>query len=216
MTPQEARDQALAMLRVLCGEAWTSPPVRVIDRYPALPSGRVVLTGLPVNMVHAVRLRVPFGASRDLAPLVEWEKSGSCLIRIRPDLVAQSRAIGPTLVEGAVSNLGCSSGLQVEVEYTYGNSTPPKIALDAAEVLSQELIKACDCDDSCRLPSRVTSVSRQGVSWTLIDPEDLLKDGRIGIYEIDLALHALNPSRAKARAGVRSANHPPAERILVP
>jgi hypothetical protein len=216
MTPAEARDQALRILRVLCGEAWTAPAVRVIDRYPAIPSGRVVLTGLPVVTIHSVGLRVPFGASRTLTPAVEWEKSGACLIRVRKDLVGQMGQTGAFLVGGVVGNSACVPELQVEVDYTYGSALAPQAALDAADILAEEIVKACSCDDSCRLPSRVTSVTRQGVSWTLLDPEDLLVQGRTGIYEVDMLIHSLNPAKAKARAGVFSAAHPPAERILQP
>ena len=60
----------------------------------------------------------------------------------------------------------------------------------------------------CSLPERVTSVSRQGMSWTLLDPQDFLESGRTGIYEIDLMLASLNPARALARPRVFSPDLP--------
>lgn len=90
----------------------------------------------------------------------------------------------------------------VTVEYSYGTGVPPGGKL-AAVRLATELIAARQ-GEQCQLPERVTSVSRQGMSWTLLDPQEFLKDSRTGIYEIDLLLQALNPAKALARPRVFS------------
>ena len=59
-------------------------------------------------------------------------------------------------------------------------------------------------DDECVLPQRVTPISRQGVSWTLLDPQDFLDNGRTGIYHVDLFLRTVNPDRARLRSRVFS------------
>jgi hypothetical protein len=96
----------------------------------------------------------------------------------------------------------------IVVTYLYG-SIPPG-GEQAAIKLANELIAAGDGMD-CALPQRVTSVSRQGVSWTLLDPQDFLNDRRTGIYEIDLMLAALNPVKALMRPRVFSPDLPRAE-----
>jgi hypothetical protein len=50
--------------------------------------------------------------------------------------------------------------------------------------LAEEYLKAYQ-GKSGALPERVTSVSRQGASWTILDPQDFLKDGLTGIGPID-------------------------------
>jgi len=100
----------------------------------------------------------------------------------------------------------------VEVTYTYG--TPPPIAgKAAARILAIELVKLYENDDSCALPQRITSISRQGVSYTLLDSQDFIDELRTGIYAIDLFLKTANPDRARARARVFSPDVSKARRI---
>ena len=74
----------------------------------------------------------------------------------------------------------------------------------AVDVLANELLLADSNSPDCRIPERVQSVSRQGVSWTMIDPQDFLDKGRTGIYEVDMLIRAVNPSGAKRRVRVFS------------
>lgn len=81
------------------------------------------------------------------------------------------------------------------VTIQYG-SPPPPLGVQAAIALGCELAaSAADDGGECRLPERVTSVSRQGVTAVILDPMDFLTDGRTGIYEVDLFLTATNPGR---------------------
>lgn len=85
------------------------------------------------------------------------------------------------------------------VSYEFGQDPPPAGRM-AASRLACELILACDpaAASKCRLPKRVTSVTRQGVSMTTLDPFDFLDKGQIGIYEADLFIQAYNPGRGRA------------------
>lgn len=100
----------------------------------------------------------------------------------------------------------------VEVTYQAG-AVVPEAGLRAARVLGNELLKARSNPGECNLPDRVTSISRQGVSYTVLDVQDFLKDGRTGIYEIDLFLKAVNPNNARKRAGVFTPDKPRAGRV---
>lgn len=104
------------------------------------------------------------------------------------------------------------SSSNVEVTYTYG-TPPPTAGKAAARILAIELVKLYEGDDTCALPQRVTSVSRQGVSYTLLDSQDFIDELRTGIYAIDLFLKTSNPDRARARARVFSPDVPKARRI---
>lgn len=103
-----------------------------------------------------------------------------------------------------IANPGANwSPSNVEVTYTYG-TPPPTAGKAAARILAIELVKLYEGDDSCALPQRVTSISRQGVSYTLLDSQDFIDELRTGIYAIDLFLKTANPDRARARARVFS------------
>lgn len=99
----------------------------------------------------------------------------------------------------------------LEVTYTYGVAVPV-IGRRAARKLARELVAGWSGDD-CNLPDRVTNVSRQGISFTVIDPQDFLDDGRTGVYEVDLFLRAVNPDKARKPARVFSPDVPKAIRI---
>jgi hypothetical protein len=99
----------------------------------------------------------------------------------------------------------------VEVEYTYG-TLPPAMGRQAAIALGNQFVLAYMGSDNCALPDRVTSVSRQGVQLTILDPQDFLSQGRTGIYEVDLFLSVSNPTGARKRAKVFSPDKPRGER----
>lgn len=60
----------------------------------------------------------------------------------------------------------------------------------------------------CNLPETVTSLSRQGVSLTLADPNEVLEQGRLGLHFTDMFLSAFNPGGLKARSQVYSVDGP--------
>jgi hypothetical protein len=91
----------------------------------------------------------------------------------------------------------------LEVTYTYG-APPPTMGKLAAKALANEYVLAVTGDEECALPQRITSISRQGESWTLLDPQEFLDKGRTGIYQVDLFLATVNPDGAKLRPRVFS------------
>lgn len=101
-----------------------------------------------------------------------------------------------------------------ELEITYSHGTPPPAAGRRAAIrLANELILWDKGSGNCALPQRIQSVARQGVSYTLMDPQEFIANGKVGIYEIDLFLAAVNPSKAKKRPKVFLAGVPRGERI---
>lgn len=61
---------------------------------------------------------------------------------------------------------------------------------------------------ACNLPETVTSLSRQGVSLTFADPNEVLNEGRLGLHFTDMFLSAFNPSGLRARSQVYSVDGP--------
>lgn len=98
----------------------------------------------------------------------------------------------------------------IEVEYTHGMN-PPRAGVRAAVKLADEIILALNESADCRLPDRVQSISRSGVSYTILDPQDFIKEGRTGMYEVDLFLAAANPAHALKKPKVFSVDKPRGE-----
>jgi hypothetical protein len=72
----------------------------------------------------------------------------------------------------------------------------------AARTLALEFAKLWAGDDDCALPQRITSVSRQGVSYTILDQQDFIDELKTGLYAVDLFLKSVNPDKARAKAKV--------------
>lgn len=161
---------ATSVVRSLTGGRWTWPPVRVRERYE-VRGQRFRLWGKPVRNVTSV---IDY-KTREPIPFTQF--------------VNGIVELGGVAVRGA---------RLVEVDYEYG-ARPSKVLNSAIESMAAELEKADANASGCRLPERVTSVNRQGVSWTLIDPQDFLDNGRTGIYEVDLAIKSAGGYRKRAR-----------------
>jgi len=92
---------------------------------------------------------------------------------------------------------------QDELSVTYTHGSPPPIAGKRAAIrLANELIMAETGDSQCALPDSVTSIQRQGISYTLLDPQVYVDKGRTGIYEIDMFIYAANPRGALKKPAI--------------
>ena len=88
--------------------------------------------------------------------------------------------------EGSYGSTGCgcsTNGTVVRVHYRTANNLPPG-SDRAAFRLAEEYIKAA-AGQACALPERITSITRQGASWTILDPLDFLDEGLSGIGPVD-------------------------------
>lgn len=82
------------------------------------------------------------------------------------------------------------------VTYSYGVAVPASGQL-AAGLLACELAKSLCGDDSCELPGRVETVTREGVTMVLMPPEN--REGLTGIWAIDSFITSVTKSRRNAR-----------------
>lgn len=102
---------------------------------------------------------------------------------------------------------------ELEVSYTYG-TMPPAMGIAAAIRLANEFIWNDEDSENCTLPERISSsVTRQGVSYTVLDPQDFLDKGRTGITIVDMFINTANPSGAKKRPRIFTPDGLKAERI---
>lgn len=137
----------------------------------------IALKGRPVQVVHTVRVGEGLEV---LNPDDYWVTDHTTLRFKRP-------------VAG-----------NVEVTYEYG-ALPPAAGRMAARQLAQQFAKLWGgMEEDCELPDRVTSISRQGMSMTILDQQDFIDELRTGVYAVDLFLKATNPFKATRRSRVFS------------
>lgn len=91
----------------------------------------------------------------------------------------------------------------MRVTYTRGDDVP-LAGKEAAKELACQIALASSGSADCRLPQRVQSVARQGVTMLLLDPQEFLASGRTGLYLVDLFLSTFNPGGRRRRATVSS------------
>lgn len=81
------------------------------------------------------------------------------------------------------------------ITYQFGRKVPASGVL--AEIqLATELGKAM-AGKPCGLPARVTSVTRQGISFDMLESLEVLKAGLTGVYSVDQWILAVNPDRQR-------------------
>lgn len=93
------------------------------------------------------------------------------------------------------------------VRYLYGANPPPG-GIAAAASLGCQLALSCQPDSGgsgsarCRLPKRVTTITRQGVTLAVIDTFSLFKDGLTGLAEVDLWIESVRQGDKRRRASM--------------
>jgi hypothetical protein len=94
------------------------------------------------------------------------------------------------------------------VEYQFGSTISAGARRAVLSLAHQFYLETNSCEgcDACQLPSRTTSVMREGIQLDL-DTSPLR--GRLGLPEIDGWLDAVNPYRASLRSGVFTPDSPP-------
>lgn len=150
------------------------------------PESRIRLRGRPVTKIHAIRNRN--GAVID--------PSNYYLVDHSTVHIVPNTAWTP-----------CNT----EITYSYGTPVPIAGKM-AARKLAIEFCRLWNGDEMCELPQRVTSVSRQGVSYTILDNQEFIDELRTGLYEIDLFLKVANPDNARRKSKVFSPDQPRARR----
>lgn len=86
------------------------------------------------------------------------------------------------------------------IRYRYGRPVPAALRA-AVATYACELAKSC-YELECQLPQRVQTISRQGVTVAMLDPQDFIEDGRTGLYLVDQVIKRYNPAGIQSRARV--------------
>lgn len=84
------------------------------------------------------------------------------------------------------------------ITYKYGEGPPPAGAEMAAFYACQLSLGASGA--ACQLPSRVTNITRQGVSMTILDPFEFVEKGMVGLAMVDTWIASVWAGRKRRRA----------------
>lgn len=135
---------------------------------------------------------------RGYARLTPWlPVRGVVAATIGGSPVAFNLSPAGTYVEFSPSLRGQIVDLTLEV-----GQNPPPMGRSAAAALAAEMLRgdpryeALGAGDS-RPASRLTTITRQGVTMTFADPAALMRNGLTGVYAVDLFLQAVNPTGAR-------------------
>lgn len=82
---------------------------------------------------------------------------------------------------------------------------PPASGVAAANAFAAELARA-HSSQANRLPARLTSITRQGVSMAIMDPMQFLDKGLTGVYEADVFIKSYNPDQQRRKPRVYSSD----------
>lgn len=96
------------------------------------------------------------------------------------------------------------------VTANYGMDVPQSGQLAVGEMACQ-ILRAMSGGD-CQLPSNVTQLIRQGITMSFPTFQELLKEGRTGLYLVDLFITMANPNGLTQRARVYAIDKAPVRR----
>lgn len=153
---------------------------------PHVEAGRLV--NRPCGCSAPAEVRLPGSPSRVLSVTVSGALRDPASYRLNGQYLQDLSGTGwPT----------CEPGMVVQYE---SGKEPPAAGKAAAGLLAREFGKAIIGDPSCQLPANVTSVTRQGITQTIVPATQIIALGQTGVVSADLWLATVNPHRLTRRA----------------
>jgi hypothetical protein len=179
----------------------------VVPHYgPSMPR-QVFLGAWPVTSEDIIAVLI----NGEQIPADEYEvRDGRWLVRLRP-----TASSVPTQMWGwptsQIPDLPDDQPGTFSVTFMFGQA-PPQSGIDAAAKLAESLVLP-KLGDTDHMPTRVTSIARQGVTQMITDVLDLLNRGMVGIWEVDLFIKTVNPEGMQRQATVWSPDMGRARRV---
>lgn len=97
----------------------------------------------------------------------------------------------------------------LRLTYRFGSTITPA-ARSILLYLARQLWVADNPDaGDCELPDRITSISREGLSYTILDDASYLEKGKLGVPKVDRWLASVNPAGSRVTPGVYTPSSPP-------
>lgn len=215
-------DLALRVATTILGSLTANlihPPGSAVEEFRGQwPLHRVSFTHAPITHIDAVT-RIDWEFNETAVDVSEWTRVGRSLIfrpRFGPalcggpglgDVIGYSVAPYLSRHAGDLSLSGYTGGVGTEtlrVGYRFG-STVTSAARQAMLYFARQLWLQTQGQD-CELPERTTSITREGVSYTVMATDDYLDKGHTGIPKVDLWVASANPSAGAGRTASARAN----------
>lgn len=155
--------------------------------------------GCPKDDGFCCRLTLPRGPVQEIVevrlddtvlPVGEYEWNGQTLRRLNGCWPGSDGCEGP----------------RIEVDYRWGISPGPLGEAAVGEVACEFL--AASSSGTCRLPSRVVRLQRQGVEMEFDDAANATENGLLGTPAADAFIRAVNPNRLARAPRVWSIDGP--------
>ena len=181
---REALETASYLLYMLTGQRFQSVYQCRKDTYRYRRSlYRLKLATTPVDEVLSV---VYLDPDTEVETAVSWKNRGGNEIRLRNT---------QSILSYRTANFVAEDSCWVEdtllvVEYRVKPNLPAGANRQAMK-LGRELYLNMQ-GLPCKLPDRITSINRQGVSWTVLDPLDFLEKGLTGLGSVDQWISGVN------------------------
>lgn len=188
---EEALVEATWMLSGLVGDRFHEEECR-LDEYKSRPGlCKIELAHQPVDTVLSVH-RVD-DCSGEATEVEGWCQLSGGAIRIccAPSgfVYTGQQRLGYGPYDMIAAPCHCTDGI-IRVQYRLKSNLPPGAARNTMK-LALEFWKS-GAGKACALPERITNVTRQGISWTILDPLDFLDKGLTGIGSIDQWISRVN------------------------
>lgn len=168
---QSAIDQATWVMWALTGGK-VHPSECWIEDYSLRSSCRVRLLNTPVAKVYNVEMVQQCAHDDTPGTPIDFCQTDMQTVDLCCSGSGRPRAV-----------CGCASTV-ARIWYQTESTLPPG-AQGKVGWLADQYMRAFTGDKGCSLPERVTSVTRQGVSWTMLDPMDFIDKKLTGIGRID-------------------------------
>lgn len=97
----------------------------------------------------------------------------------------------------------------LRVCYQFGSTVTAGARRAVIQLAYQLYLEANPDVGECQLPERTTNVNREGISYTIYDPQTFLDQRRTGLSSVDLWLSSVNPAKALRPSGVWTPDMPP-------
>lgn len=163
----------------------------------ALGSGAVVVTGGPADASGSAPFIVTFSSATLGASVAVTSDTSLLFVGLAPGSTSITQ-----LEVGSVP--GDNAWY---VTYTYGKEIPLDAQFAASKFACQIALAQCG-SENCVLPARLKEITREGVEMAFADPLEFIGKGEVGIYEVDLWLHSVNPAKIQRRSSVYRADAP--------
>lgn len=180
----QAAEEATWLLWMLTGQRFTSKYQARRDLYRSRSGVAKFRLALgPVDRVYSLKRLDP--ADDSLTDITTWTDLRGGLIRL-----SSGSGFASDFRRNQFPGVCTLDDTLIQVEYLIKPNVPAG-AERVTKKLAAEFYKSLQ-GSACALPDRITTVTRQNLSWTILDPQDFLQRGLTGMGPVDQWISGAN------------------------